>query len=166
MIRKLVLAAVAAGVTVGVAQAATVTGNFTVQVTVNPTCAINSLPNYNFGNIGATASAINGSASVVQFTCSNGLPYAVTLVSANPTAFGSTYDFNMINSGQAMGYRLYAGSTSNPAWDTSVGGTYNAVGSGGPQTLNMFGVIPLQTAPVGGWNLGTYTDTVTMTVTY
>lgn len=166
MLKKLALAAVAAALGSGVAFAATVTGTFSVQATITPICSIDSLPSYNFGTIGGTAVTIqNTTPTSVQINCSNGLPYAVTLASANNAAFGSSYAFNMTNGSKALGYRLYANAFGTQ-WDATAGGTYNAVGNGLAQTISMYGDIPLQTPPAGGWTIGTYNDTVTMTVTY
>lgn len=167
MLKKLALAAAAVALGAVAAHAATVTGTFTVQATISPSCSIDSLPNYNYGTIGGTATLIqNFTPTTVQVTCSNGTPYAVTLASANNAAFGSAYSFNMVNGSKALGYRLYFNSFGNPQWDATAGGTYSASGSGTAQSISMYGDIPTQTPPVGGWTVGTYADTVTMTLTY
>jgi spore coat protein U-like protein len=166
MLKKLALAAVAVALGAVAAHAATATGTFTVTATIAPTCAINSLPAYTFGTIGGTASLFqNFTSNTVQLTCSTGVGYAITLASANPAGGGGT-GFNMINGTTKLGYRMYPNSFGNPQWDATVGGTYSAAGTGAIQTINLFGDIPVQTPPVGGWPAVVYTDTVTMTVTY
>ena len=49
-------------------------------------------------------------------------------------------------------------------WTSTTG--ISKTGNGLGQTIDMYGEIPTQAAPGGGWPNVTYTDTVTMTVTY
>ncbi len=164
MLKFLAVAAVAATALASAAHAATVGQNFTVSATVAQSCAIASLPNYDFGTIGGTASTIqNFTPTTVTINCSNGTPYTVTLSSA--TGGGST-GFRMTNGANPMEYALYANSFGNPQWTGTANASTSFVGTGANANINMYGTIPVQTAPVGGWPAGNYVDTVTMTVTY
>ena len=166
MLKKLALAAAAVAMGAVAAHAATATGTFTVQATILPSCTIDTLPNYNFGNIGGTSSLIrNLTPTTVQITCSNGTGYGITLSSANAAGGGGT-GFNMVNGADLLGYRLYANSFGNPQWDGTAGGTFSGSGTGSATAISMYGEIPIQTPPVGGWPNVTYTDVVTMTITY
>ena len=164
MFKKVALAALAVAVVSTHAHALTTTQGFTVTATVTPICTINTLPNYAFGAIGGTATTFaNLSASTVSVTCSTGAPYAITLSSPNTVA----NVFSMVNGATKMAYSLYFNNNTNPQWDATAGGTFSSIGNGGAQTISMYGTIPSQTPPVGGWlTTGTYTDNVTMTITY
>ena len=164
MFKKVALAALMAAIVTSGAQATTVTSSFAVTANLLPTCTIDSVLTYNFGTIGGTSSLIqNFTPSPVLVTCSNGLPYSVTLGSANA---GGPTGFQMVNAGKLMAYSLFANSFGNPQWDATAGGTFSANGAGAQQNISMYGLIPVQTPPVGGWPTGSYNDTVLMTLTY
>ena len=146
------------------ASAGTATSTFQVSITIDASCSIVSASNLNLGTIGGTSTAFSDfTPSTVTVNCSIGMPYGITLASANT---GGTTGFQMVNGTSLLGYQLYANSFGNPQWDSSAGGTYSSSGTGANQAIGVYGKIPAQAAPVGGWTVGAYTDTVTMTVTW
>lgn len=165
MFKKVALAALVAAVAITTdAHAATVIQSFQVTATINPSCSLGSLQTYAFGTIGGTATRFDDlSPTPVVVTCSVGLPFSITLASLNA---GGATGFQMINGAQAMAYQLYANNNTLPQWDASAAGTFTGTGTGAAININMYGSIPLQGAPSGGWNVGSFQDTVTMTVTY
>lgn len=169
MLKKVALAALMATVAFASAEAATQTGTFTVSATFNPTCTIDTTSaNFNFGSIGGTGSVYRSQTpSSIGINCSVGTPYAVTLASSNTSGGPVATGFNMGNAGQLMSYRLYPNLFTNAAWDAA-GASANATGAGtgGVVTIGVYGEIPQQTPAGGVWNTGSFTDTVTATITY
>ena len=173
MFKKVALAALLAAVaTSNVAHAATpITGTFAVTATINSTCSLDTTAAaFNFGVIGATGTLIqnNANSSTIVINCSSGTPYTLTLASAHVT--GGSTGFNMlsaVNGTTALSYRLFPNLYSNAPWNSS-GASLNAngTGTGAPTNLFVYGEIPVQTPPTGGWPTGGYSDTVTATLTY
>lgn len=59
-----------------------------------------------------------------------------------------------------VSYNLYTSATYATVWDNSIGVT--GTGNGQDQLLPVYGRVPVQAAPLSG----TYTDTVTVTVSW
>ena len=162
--KSLALAALATLGLATSASAGTATSTFQVTAIINPTCSVVSTTNLALGTIGGTSTAYSDfTPSTVTMNCSAGLTYGITLASGNP---GGATNFQMVNGTSNLAYQLYANSFGNPQWDATAGGTYSSTGTGVNQAIGVYGKIPAQAAPVGGWTVGTYTDTVTMTVTW
>lgn len=70
----------------------------------------------------------------------------------------------LMTSGAAtVGYQLYSNAAYTTNWGNTVGSdTVPGTGSGGPVVLTVYGRVPPQATPAPG----TYSDTVTVTVTY
>jgi spore coat protein U-like protein len=150
-----------------VAVAATSTANMTVQLVVTSTCSVNAAT-LNFGSTGLLASAITGSTSL-SVTCSNSTPYSVGL--DNGANFSSTRRMRLGATTSYIGYGLYTDAGLTNPWTTASSSTACTTtnscalgtGNGSAQSITVFGQVPaLGTAPAPG----TYTDTVTITVTY
>jgi spore coat protein U-like protein len=141
--------------------AATSTATFTVQVTIVATCTINSAATLNFGSQGVFTANVDQT-STVQVQCTNTTPYNVGLDAGLGT--GATVAVRKMTSGGAtVNYTLYSDSGRTTVWGTTIGtNTVAATGNGAAQSYTVYGRIPAQTTPAPG----TYTDTVTVTVTY
>ena len=143
------------------AHAATATTTFSVQMTVTATCTINSASTLNFGTQGVLATNVDQT-SAIQVTCTNTTPYNIGLNAGTGT--GATVATRKLTSGaNTVNYTLYSNSTRTTVWGNTVGtDTVAATGNGSAQSYTVYGRVPPQTAPAPG----TYTDTITVTVTY
>ena len=146
----------------GPSHAASTTTTFTVQATIVATCTINSASTLNFGNsIGVLAANVDQS-STIQVTCTNTTPYNIGLDAG--TGSGATLAVRKLTSGGAtINYSLYTTNGYSTVWGTTIGtDTVAGTGNGTGQNYTVYGRVPPQAAPAPG----TYTDTITLTVTY
>ena len=145
-----------------VAHAATATGSFGVQMTITAQCLVNSTSTLNFGSSGIWTGAVDQSATF-QVQCTNSTPYQVGLdLGAN--ASGATRRMKHSANAAYVTYQLYTDSGHATVWGDTVGTDTlrGQTGSGSNQTLTVYGRVPVQTVP----EPGSYSDTVTITVTY
>lgn len=149
----------------GAAHGATSSGTFPVNATVVSSCTVSGTL-LNFGTaLDPLAAAVPVDASsALTVTCTNTTPYTVALdagVNAGSSSFAGR---SMKNGSYAMGYQLYVNSGRSTVWGDGTGGssTASGVGTGSAQTLTVYGRVPSLTGAVPG----TYTDTVTVTITY
>jgi spore coat protein U-like protein len=149
------------------AEAATATANLTVQLTVTATCSVNAAT-LNFGSTGLLSSPISQS-TTLSVTCTNSTPYSVGL--DNGANFSTTRRMRQGATSNYIGYGLFTDAGLTNAWTTASSSTACTTtnscalgtGNGSAQSITVFGQVPaLGTAPVPG----SYTDTVTITVTY
>ena len=69
----------------------------------------------------------------------------------------------MTSGANTVNYTLYSNSGRTTLWGNTVGtDTVAATGNGASQSYTVYGRVPTQAAPAPG----TYTDTITVTVTY
>jgi spore coat protein U-like protein len=153
------------------AQAGTATANLAVQIIITASCTINAA-SLNFGsNAGTTLVSTDITANTtVSVTCTSGSPYAIGMDNG---ANVSGSQRRMKSGSNFLNYNLYVDSLMTNPWTTATAGpppactTANScflgTGSGSPQSVSIYGKVPsIGTAPP----TGTYTDTVTMTITY
>ena len=157
----LTLAALLVQPLAGVAYAATATSTFTVQMTVTSSCVINSASTLNFGSQGVLVANVDNT-STLQVQCTNTTPYNIGLDAGQGT--GATVAVRkMTNGASTINYSLYSDSGRTTVWGNTVGtNTIAGTGSGGSQSYTVYGRVPPQTTPAAA----TYTDTITVTVTY
>jgi spore coat protein U-like protein len=150
------------------AQAGTATGNLTVQMTITASCTVggSTLTFPSTAGTSLTSTAVTGS-STFSVTCTNSSPYSIGMGQGLNYSSGN----RMASSGNYLPYGLYVNSTLTYPWTTGASNSsctttndcYLGTGSGSAQTITVYGQVPTTaTAPVPG----TYSDTVTMTVTY
>ena len=141
--------------------AATATTTLAVQVTITASCTINSASALNFGTQGILSANVDQT-STIQVTCTNSTPYNIGLNAGTGT--GATVATRKLTSGGAtVNYTLYSDSGRSTVWGNTVStDTAAGTGNGGAQSYTVYGRIPTQTTPAPG----TYTDTITVTVTY
>ena len=146
---------------VSASHATTTTSTFTVQATIIASCTINSASTLNFGSIGVLTAAVNQT-STLQVQCTNTTPYNIGLDVGTGT--GATVAVRKMTSGaNTVNYSLYSDSGRTTVWGNTVGtDTVAATGSGASQSYTVYGRVTAQTTPAPG----TYSDTVTVTVTY
>ena len=150
----------AAGLAFNTAQAAAVTANMPVTITIQNACEITLAPTtLDFGTHGVLSANIDSS-SVLTVTCTTGADYDIGL---NGGASGNINARTMTNGTDFVGYQLYTEAGRTNVWGNTVGtDTLAAVGTGTVQQFAVYGRVPPQTTPPAG----TYTDTVAVTVTY
>jgi spore coat protein U-like protein len=143
--------------------AATATTTFSVTASVTPTCTIAAAP-MNFGaSIPTPISSNVDSTTTVTATCSSGAAYQVAL-SAGIGA-GATFASRRMTSGaNVLSYSLYSDLARGSVWGNGTGGSVvvNNTGAGTAQTLTVYGRI---TSPQSVLT-GTYSDTITVTITF
>src|SRR5215469_4317123 len=140
------------------AHAATATTTFAVTATVQATCLITANPLA----FGTYTGAQIATTTTVQATCTNTTPYNVGL---NPgTATGATVATRKMTgpASATLNYSLYQDSAHTINWGQTVGtDTEAGTGNGSAQSLTIYGLLPAAQYP----GPGSYTDTITATVT-
>jgi spore coat protein U-like protein len=166
--RANVLAPVVAGallITATGAGAATQTTTFSVSATVAANCLV-SADDINFGSYDGTAAlAANGA---VKVRCSSGTPFTIGLSTG-----GGGYLQRLLSngSGQSLQYNLFTASNLGTIWGdgSNSTGTVSDVGAGvsAAQELSktVYGQL-VNSAANQDAPAGTYSDTITVTVTY
>lgn len=157
----LISTAVASLLMASAANAATETTTFTVGATVVDSCSI-SATNLAFGNFDPLLGTALDATSTIDVTCSSGDTYDIGLDAG--TATGATVTTRAMTSGvNTLNYALYSDSGRLTNWgNTPATDTVSGTGTGAAQTLTVYGRIPAQASAV----IGTYSDTITVTVTY
>ena len=143
------------------AEASTVTSNFTVRVVVNAQCLVASASTLDFGTTGVLSANVDAT-STIQVQCTNTAPYNIGLDAGIGT--GATVSNRLMTSGATtISYAMYSNAGRTTNWGNTVGtDTVAGTGNGAAQSYTVYGRVPAQTTPA----LGTYTDTITVTVTY
>lgn len=144
------------------AHAATQTTSFNVTASVVSACAV-SAANLAFGNYDPLSVLNTDGTSTVTVTCSLLAPYNVG-ISAGGYGSGVSARKMQIGSGtDTLNYSLFRDALRTQNWGVTVGtDTLSGVGTGLAVPTVVYGRIPAaQNAPVGS-----YSDTVTVTVTY
>ena len=162
MFRKIVLGAGLLGAMISTAQAATVTANLGVQITLTAACTVAG-GTLNFGTQGVLASNIDNTATLTV-TCTNTTPYNVGL---DKGSFGTAVNARKMKGGatntEFVNYALYSDTGRTLNWGNTVGtDTVTGTGNGSAQTHFVYGRVPSQSSG----SPGVYNDTVTITVTY
>jgi spore coat protein U-like protein len=136
---------------------------FSVTATVINDCNLSS-NNINFGSTGVLSANLFATGAVTA-QCTLNDNYAIAL-NAGTTLGASLGDRQMAISGggAVTHYQLYTSSAYSTVWGdgTSGTGTVAGTGNGGNQIYVVYAEVPAQTTP----NPGTYSDTITATVTY
>jgi spore coat protein U-like protein len=141
------------------ALAATATTTFNVTATVQATCLI-SANNLGFGTYTGTVINLTTTMSV---TCTNSTPYNVGLNAG--TAGGATVTTRAMSGpgGATLSYGLYQDSGHSTNWGNTVGtDTKSGTGNGSAQSLTVYGQLTAAQYP----SPGSYSDTITATITY
>jgi spore coat protein U-like protein len=133
---------------------------FTASATISNLCNV-SASTLNFGSQGVLSANIDQT-STIQVTCTNTTPYNIGL-SAGGGAGATVTTRKMTSGGNTINYSLYRDVGRTQVWGTTIGtDTVAATGNGAAQTHTVYGRVPPQGTPAPA----TYTDTITVTVTY
>jgi len=143
--------------------AQTPSAQFTVQITIDGACQVNSATNMDFGTHGVLSTNTDAT-SIVTVQCTNTTPFNIAL-SAGSGGSGATVTNRLMTGtgGATVSYSLYRTAARDTVWGTTVGtNTLAGIGTGAPQQFTVYGRVPPQNTPAPG----VYTDTVTATITY
>lgn len=147
------------------ANAATDTTTFDVKLTITSTCDIHTTAatDVNFPNSASTATNVDAAGNLVV-NCTPSTAYTIAL---NKGVHGADVTTRSMSNGAALvPYQLYraAARTAADIWGetTGAGGNvYSGTGIGANQSVPVYGRVPSANFPAGS-----YSDTITATVTY
>lgn len=145
------------------AQAATTSTSFGVSASVSDSCSV-SASALDFGTIDVMANIDTDATTTIDVTCSSSTDYNIGLDAGTATGASVTTRQMTDASSNALNYSLYSESGRTTNWGDTVGtDTVADTGSGSAQTHTVYGRVPSgQTSAV----VGSYSDTITVTVTY
>jgi spore coat protein U-like protein len=145
------------GLASSTANATTATNTFQVSANVVSSCLV-SAPALAFGNYNSTQI---DATTTLTVTCTNNTAYSVGL---DKGLNGAAVNSRQMKSGSyTLNYSLFSDTARTVNWGNTVGtDTVAGTGNGSGQSIIVYGRLP------GGQPLtiGTYTDTITATVTY
>ncbi len=145
------------------ASAGTATGTLSVSASVIGVCLIGNAT-LAFGTYNPTAAAALTATTNVTLTCALGTPYNIAMSAG--AGSGATVTLRVMTaSGGTLGYKLFRDSGYTLNWGQTQGtDTLSGTSSGSTltNTIPIYGQIPAGEAAA----IGSYTDTVTMTVSF
>jgi len=138
--------------------------NIAVQAVVGVACTLTA-NSIKFGTVTNLASTLNNNTGSLVATCSNGGTYTIALNAG--TSVGNTILARKMsiggNTAGVVSYQLYRDAGPANVWGNGTTGViYSGTGNGLAQTIPVFAQVPAQSTPAAG----TYSDTVTATITY
>ncbi len=142
--------------------AATATDTFDVTASVIDACQITAA-DHSFGSYSSISGSNLDATSSINILCTNGTSYDVEL-NAGTTVGGAIAARLLTDGANTLAYNLYTTSGRTTVWGDGTGAsaTVAGTGSGSLQSLTVYGrVAASQAVPVGS-----YSDTVTATITF
>ncbi|MGY0611665.1 MULTISPECIES: Csu type fimbrial protein [unclassified Luteimonas] len=135
---------------------------FLARATVPNRCVISTATNLSFGAVPGLIGTNRDRNSSVTMTCTGRTAWNMAL-DQGQNAAGAARRMRRGTSGDYVGYELYRNAARTQRWGATPGvDTVQGTGTGGAQTLTVFGRVPAgQAVPAGA-----YRDVVTVTVTY
>lgn len=145
------------------AVAATTTTTVPVTVTVIDSCTVSASP-LTFGNYDSISGGTLDSVGTITPICTSGTVYAIALDPGLGNAATVAARKLTGPDGVSMDYGLYSDATRTTMWGDGTSGTCvnNGVGTGLAQSVMVYGRIPAAQSVM----VGTYSDTITVTLTY
>lgn len=146
--------------------AANTSTTFGVSTTVNAICIIDSASALTFAAYDPSQVAAQSASSSISVRCTNTTPFSIGLNAG--TGQGATLATRVMMSGSnKLNYSLYQDAGHATVWGNTgstdmVGGTGQGMAAGNAIVNTVYGQIPYQSGTVPG----SYSDTVTVTVTY
>jgi spore coat protein U-like protein len=145
------------------------TANFNVTITIVKECSVTTPATISLGTYGAVSLISSGASGTTTFnvTCSNGAPYTIGFSSSNDATAGSaTHQMKGTGTNKAVvQYQLTDATTGakNTAALSATTSVISDTGTGAAQAKTLNAAVVNYTAPVAP---DTYTDTVTLSVSY
>jgi spore coat protein U-like protein len=157
------------------AYAVDVFGDLSVTITIAAECSVNTDANgaaanaaIAFGTHGVlnenidAATAASGSGAI-RVQCTDNTPFTIGLNAGSfPETAGDVNTRRMENAGAHVFYQLYKEAARTNIWGNAGAALVSDTATGEVQSYQVFGRVEPQDTPAAG----TYTDTVTVTVTY
>jgi spore coat protein U-like protein len=144
------------------AGAETKTTPFTVSANVMAVCTL-AATNLAFGTYDASAASPTDATNTITVKCTNGQAYTIAL-NAGTGSGASVSNRFMTNGSRQLSYALYTTSARSSLWgDGSMStSTVAGTGNGASQSFTAYGRIPVAQFQTNG----SYSDTITVTLTY
>jgi spore coat protein U-like protein len=143
------------------AYAATETDSFGVTITIESDCKITTTNTLDFGTQGVLTAAVDAT-STLGVVCTPSTAYDIGLNTGGGSG-ATTTTRKMTGGGATIDYQMFQDAAHTTNWgDTVSTDTVSGTGTGTEQSFTVYGRVPAQTTPA----TGTYTDTVTVTVTF
>ena len=145
------------------ALAAEDTATLGVSATVTSNCVVSTTA-LSFGNVDVTAAADVDGTGGISVTCTSGTSWTATAGVGGGT--GATFaSRKMANGVNLLNYALYTDTERTTVWGDGATGTgsITGTGSGSAQASTIYGRVPQGQTSLPA---GSYSDTVTVTVTY
>jgi spore coat protein U-like protein len=136
--------------------AATATTTFNVTATVPTSCSVSAGGDLAFGSY--TGTQIDAT-TTVSITCTNGTAYTAGL---DDGLNYSAPNRRMANGTAYLNYELYSDSGRTTRWGNATGSWVSDTGTGSAQSKTVYGRLAGSQTLV----VGSYTDTITVTITY
>ncbi|HEX4739654.1 MAG TPA: spore coat U domain-containing protein [Allosphingosinicella sp.] len=166
MVKHITGAALAASVAAAFtapADAATTSANLGVSATNSSTCTLSTSP-VAFGTMNAVSGSSVDAAGSITVTCTNGTSWSAA-ADAGSGSGATLATRKLVSGGNLLNYALYTDSARTNVWGDGSSGnsTLSGTGSGSAQNVTVYGRIA---AGQTGAPAGSYSDTVSVTVTY
>ena len=159
------LGALCAATPFSAALATTTSNSFVARIVLENACDVTTTAptELNFGTRGVLNANFDQT-STISVTCTSGAAYNIGLdAGVNESTLDDVTTRRMANGSNYVSYNIYSNSGRSAVWGNTVStNTVAGTGSGSAQALTVYGRVPSQATPAAG----TYTDTVTVTVTY
>jgi spore coat protein U-like protein len=163
-LRLAAVAAFALCAAAGPAYASQTSSTLSVDATVTANCAVSTSP-VAFGNVDVTSGAAVDGTGGITVTCTSGTAWAAAADVGTGT--GATLaSRKLANGANLLNYALYTDSGRTTTWGDGVGGTTATItgtGSGSAQASTIYGRVSAGQASLPA---GSYSDSVTVTLTY
>lgn len=141
--------------------AATATGSFNSQLVITSECKVQSASTLDFGSDGVLDANIDVS-STIGVQCTNGTTYTISLDDGTGTGTTAVRTMENVNT-QDITYTMSKNAARTQNWGDTGGDIMTALtGDGAVQNYPVYGRVAPQLTPTPA----TYTDLVTITVTY
>ncbi len=135
---------------------------FTVSATVPSRCQAYTTTDLDFGSVPATITGNLDQTSTIGMTCTGRTAWQVGLDNGL-NASGNVRRMRLGSTGNYVTYELYRNSARTLRWGNTLNtDTATGTGTGNPQALSVYGRVPAPQTPAAG----SYSDTVTVTITY
>lgn len=143
--------------------AGTANGSLATSATVNAACTISTTP-LAFGSVDSTSASNVDAAGGLSITCTNGSAWAAS-AGAGGGSGASFANRKMTSGSDLLNYNIYTSAARTTVWGDGTGSTatIGGTGTGVAQAVTVYGRIAggQTTVPIGS-----YADTVAVTVTY
>ncbi len=144
------------------ASAATATTDFQVTASIEDSCTVDNTGDMAFGTY-APLSGLDAETSIdIQITCTNQTPFSAAM---NTGLNGTNFNRQMTNGATPLNYNIYTENTHTDVWGDGTNSTHIVAdfGTGSMVAYTAYGLVP---ASQTGAESGSYTDQITVTVTY